>query len=195
MRLLYIAACLMLFTPVKAEVKPFSEFRGWDIDLYIYDSGEPYACLGSVSYKQSNTMLMVGFEKRGDDDLLTLSIWNEAWASIEQGKEYELEIEFPRDEWTLTGSGGEIDQLFFVQVQNILNEKAWGFIADFRKSLSMKVSIKGNLIGNFTLKGSSGMILDAWKCYKGQVQSFGDDPFSESPKSSKSKDVTDPFDI
>lgn len=195
MRLLYIAACLMLFTPVKAEVKPFSEFRGWDIDLYIYDSGEPYACLGSVAYKQSNTMLVVGFEKRGDDDLLTLSIWNEAWASIEQGKEYELEIEFPRDEWTLTGSGGEIDQLFFVQVQNILNEKVWGFIADFRKSLSMKVSIKGNLIGNFTLKGSSGMILDAWKCYKGQVQSYGNDPFSGSPKSSKSKDVTDPFDI
>lgn len=185
----------MLFTPVKAEVKPFSEFRGWDIDLYIYDSGEPYACLGSVSYKQSNTMLMVGFEKRGDDDLLNFSIWNEAWASIEQGKEYELEIKFPRDKWTLTGSGGEIDQLFFVQVQNILNEKAWGFIADFRKSLSMKVSIKGNLIGNFTLKGSSGMILDAWKCYKGQVQSYGNDPFSGSPKSSKSKDVTDPFDI
>jgi hypothetical protein len=39
------------------------------------------------------------------------------------------------------------------------------------------------------------MILDAWKCYKGQVQSYGNDPFSGSPKNSKSKDVTDPFDI
>ena len=67
LRLLHIAACLMLFTPVKAEVKPFSKFRSWDIDLYTYDSGKPYACLGSVSYKRSNTMLMVGFEKRGDD--------------------------------------------------------------------------------------------------------------------------------
>lgn len=196
MRLNLLTALLLTFgTAGYAETISYSNFGGWDIDVYTGDDDKPYGCLGYVQYEQSDTMIWIGFEKAGDKEIVSFSMANSAWSSIETGKEYELEVEFPKDDWTLSSTGASVDDFNMVQVRNVLKEKSWEFIADFRKSLSMKVSIQGNLIGNYTLKGTSGMIAQAWECYLEKVKPIGNDPFDAKPRNQNERNVSDPFDL
>ena len=196
MRLNLLTAFLLTFgTAGYAEVISYSTFGGWDIDVYIRDDNKPYSCLGYVKYKQSETAVWFGFEKIGDKDIVTFSLANSAWSSIETGKEYELKVKFPKDNWTLSATGASGDDFKMVEVKNLINEKSLEFIADFQKSLNMEVSIRGNLIGNYTLKGSRGMINEAWKCYSEKVKPIGNDPFDAKPRSQNEQNISDPFDL
>lgn len=185
---------LLLFfaSPAVSEVIPYSTFGSWDIDLYTGDDDVPTACRGYVRYNGSETSMLVGFAKSEEKDLFTLTILNDDWRSIERGKEYSLTIKFPnRSPWTLTtlGLADPDNDYFGVRLRNELNEKAWEFISDYRKSLNMKVDVEGNPIGGFKLKGTSGMLSEAWKCYQNKVVNAKKDPFSVGSKKS------DPFDI
>lgn len=196
MRLNLLTALLLTFgTAGYAEIISYSNFGGWDIDLYTGDDDKPYGCLGYVQYEPSDTMIWIGFEKDGDKELVSFSMANSAWSSIETGKEYELIVEFPKDDWTLSSTGTSLDDFNMVAVKNVLNEKSLEFIADFRKSVSMKVSIHGNLIGNYTLKGTSGMLAQAWECYSEKVKPIGNDPFNVKPRNQNERTVSDPFDL
>ncbi|MDB3912109.1 hypothetical protein N9381_10055 [Paracoccaceae bacterium] len=187
---------LVLAAPAFSEVKNFSKFRSWDIDIYSDENGRPNSCLGYASYIESGTVMLVGFRKRSDKEYFVLHIMNSSWKSIEEGKEYSIKIKFPnRSPWTIATNGLSNDDDFFgVSVENTLNDKAWEFISDYRKSLSMKVSVEGNNVGAFKLKGTSGMLSEAWKCFNSIVKPSQSDPFAPKSNASSSK-KSDPFDI
>lgn len=191
-----IFAILFLTTPtiVSSEVIEYKTFKGWEVDVYVDENDQPYACRGYMNY-EGGMSFSIGFMRGSDDEAgLSLRLWHESWKSIEEDKEYEITFEFPRREpWKLTADGlsSPKDDFYGVSMFYRLDDDSLSFIEDFRKTTSMRLYVDKNQIGRFSLKGTMGMMGLVSECYRKRVKSRYNDPFN----SSSSRDTNDPFDL
>jgi hypothetical protein len=178
-------------TAFAQESTSFSTYKGWDISYRENSDGDPFQCSGFTQY-EGGMGIFIGFERFTNGDGMFMNLAHKSWKSIEDGKEYEIKIEFPRrSPWTLKADGYTTSSGYFgVGMDYVFDDDVAEFISDFKKTTGMDISVQGNKIGSFTLKGSMGMMNEVARCFKQRVVEPSKDPFNSSSSSS-----SDPFDL
>ena len=125
---------------------------------------------------EDDTHLRVGFNPSADT--LYVMFLNEKWRSLEVGKEYEIEIDFGRnDHWNGVFVGGAFsDGDKFLFMDGVKSE----FVADFMKKTGIRISYEGRELSNLSLRGSYRAFLEALECQRMMGFQSTDDPFASS---------------
>ena len=108
-------ACLVSSAPASAaaDVIRWGSVSGWDI---MVDPSLGNGCFIYTQY-DAGTALRLGFSP--DDDEAYLMVGNKKWSSIEDGKEYQIQLKMDRDSpwkataamvWFARGSGATVVQ-------------------------------------------------------------------------------------
>jgi len=192
LRLLSIVSVASLATILpaqsKADVKSWKNVGGWDIGFYSTLPG----CLAYMPY-EGGTHFWIGFIKRDDNIRLEVALMDDAWKSIEAGKEYSVKVYFGDETpWTLEMSGRNyegspgLDFAF-----DASTEKAGRFIDEFMSETGMKWFYMNAMLGHYSLRGSRLAINEAAACQRSfnEALSGVSDPFGGSSGGANS----DPF--
>jgi hypothetical protein len=164
-------------TASQAEVTLWKRVSGWDVSFY---PGLP-GCLASVQYNRG-TSFFIGFIRRDRDLLLNVTLMDEAWRSIEAGKEYEVKIYFGDESpWTLNMLGERYGQFPGLDFSiSATADQADLFVEEFQRELYMEIFYAGVSLGKYTLKGTRAAFQETIRCqrsFNDAVTSVGD-PFS-----------------
>ncbi|SDJ16575.1 hypothetical protein [Lutimaribacter saemankumensis] len=185
---LIVALGTMLPTQTKAEVTSWKTVGDWDVDFY---SGLP-GCLASTNY-EGGTLFMIGFIKRDDKILLDVTLMDDAWASIENGKEYNVKVFFGDETpWTLEMTGRDFNGNPGLTFSfDASTEQSGQFAREFMKETEMKWYYRNTMLGHYSLRGSRQAFDTAVECQKSfhEAVSGLSDPFGGSSGNSN----TDPF--
>jgi len=183
-----VSIAVMLPAQAKAEVTLWKEVGTWDIDFY----SELPACLASVEY-EGGTLFMIGFIKRDNNILLDITLMDNAWESIEDGKEYSIKVYFGDETpWTLEMDGRDYNGypgLTFAF--DASTDQSGRFAQEFMRETGMKWYYNNVMLGNYTLRGSRQALDEAVACLKSfnEALSGVSDPFGGTSGGSNS----DPF--
>lgn len=158
---------------------------GWQI-LVDRTIGNSCFLVGSFV---GGTVFRIGFDALKDSAYVMVG--DDAWTSIEVGKEYDIEIQFDREPpWQVTAEAIDLGHPFLSAYT-----KQWDFIKEFKKKHSLSIKYKNKEIALLNLKGSSVAVDEMVRCQTvfskaGKKKSYSkNDPFrSGTPAKSR-----DPF--
>lgn len=166
----------MLAAPLKADVTSWKKVGGWDIGFYPNLPG----CLAYMPY-EGGTHFWIGFIRRDDDILLDVSLMDDAWRSIEAGKEYSVKVYFGDETpWTLEMSGRNYDGSPALNFTfDASTEQSGRFVNEFMRETGMKWYYNNAMLGHYSLRGSRQALDEAVACQKSfnEALSGVSDPF------------------
>lgn len=188
-----LSALFLSLTPVTstkalADVSEWKVVGNWNIDFYSNGPG----CGASTVYG-AETLFLIGLLKRDDDILLGVTIIDDAWESIEAGKEYAVKVYFGDETpWTLEMTGRDFSGspgLSFTFDSS--TEQSGLFAEEFTKETSMKWFYQNVMLGHYSLRGTRAAFEEIVACQKSfnEATSGVSDPFGGSSGSSN----PDPF--
>lgn len=161
-------------TTVGAQTSPlWKEVAGWDVrvDVSLADS-----CFIFRVY-EGMTILRVGFNKLAGNGYLMLG--DRDWASLEEGKNYDLVFQFDQEEpWV-----GEATAIAFHTLVGLwMNIDKAGFLREMAEQQVLEVRYRGKPIARLKLDGSYAALMEMATCQELADEARGDsDPFdSES---------------
>ena len=166
--------------------------NGWTV--YI-DPTLDYRCL-IQRYTNNGSDFRLGTIVLEEDAMAFLAMFNNKWASINQGEEFEISIKFDNDSPYAAGGIGvnEIEPGFMV---NITNEE---LVADFMLANTLSIFVNNKFIEEVDLKGTYNATEKLAECQDWTINTIesllaeeGTDPFSDTNKSLKNKKNRDPF--
>jgi hypothetical protein len=161
---------------------------GWDI---MIDPSLGNGCYIYTEY-DAGTVVRLGFSP--DDDEAYLMVGNAKWNSIQDGKDYDVQVRMDRDSpWYVTATGVQFDGLPFLMAETDDTD----FLLDFAKKNSLAVSYGGQTVTSLSLSGTYAAVSEMINCQE-QVNKRGGnssaDPFASSSSSNKSRSNSgDPF--
>jgi len=165
--------------PSKADVTQWKKVGGWDVGFYSNLPG----CLAYMPY-EGGTHFWIGFIKRDDNILLDVSLMDDAWQSIEAGKEYSVKVYFGDETpWTLEMSGKNYDGSPALNFAfDATTEQSGRFIDEFVRETGMKWYYRNAMLGHYSLRGSGLAIDEAVACQKSFNEAVAgvSDPFGGS---------------
>lgn len=177
------------FTALSDEVV-WEEFNRWTVSV---NSDFGYGC--TIGSKAQDPTLYVGFDN--SDGTAFVAFGNEKWRSIEEGKKYELEMDFDGNEFwgdTFIGMKNSTDTGILV----LWGEATTGStIHDWLRDLAMhhqlNIRYGDRSVGSISLRGTADAIRSLLECRQAttellQPEPDSADPFSDSPPSND-----DPF--
>lgn len=177
-----LALGLIAATSASAEVTKWKTVGGWDVSFYSEQAG----CLAMAQFTEGTTFF-IGFDTSGEAILMDITLIDDRWASLEEGKEYEITVQFGNESpWTLDMDArryGESPGLAILI--DASGEQATRFVDEFQRKSEMTWTYRGNQLGRFTLRGSRRAFDEAVACqksYNNAVQSVAD-PFAASTSS------------
>jgi hypothetical protein len=173
-------------TASAADAVRWGKVSGWDI---LVDTTSGNGCFIFTIY-DGGTALRLGFDAQEDDAYLMVG--NQKWASIEHGKDYEIEIRMDRDApWRATATGVDFDGLPLLMAST----DQPNFLIDFMKKNTLEVRFRNQSIATLSLKGTYAAVAEMLKC-QDYVDAHGvggrapyADPFASNGRSAAS----DPF--
>ena len=188
-KIVLAAAAASLLVPMSAfasDAVRWGKVSGWDI---LVDTTLGNGCFIFTIY-DGGTALRLGFDP--DEGGAYLMIGNGKWASIEDGKDYDIEIRMDRDSpWRATATGVDFDGLPLLMAST--DEP--NFVIDFMKKNTLQVRYQNQTIATLSLKGTYAAVAEMLKC-QDYVDAHGvagrapfADPFANGSRSS----VSDPF--
>lgn len=187
----FLALALLLIGPdgAYADVSKWKTVGTWDVSFYDKVPG----CLASASY-DGGISFFIGFELLDNKNLLRVSLANESWTSLENGKEYPIKVYFGDETpWNLEmgaelANGLPILNFWF----NASSEQSNLFLEEFQRELNMEWFFSGVSLGNLSLRGSKLAIDATLECQKSFIQAVSnvEDPFGNR----SNVDPSDPFD-
>ena len=192
--LLLITALFLTHGAAAADSVPWKEIKGWGVYM---DPTMGNGCYAATAY-DGGTFLRVGFNFLSPQPTIFVALGNADWKSLEEGKEYPLQIQFDRNPvWDAQATVFRIDDVNYL---GTTTEDA-NFLEEFGRKLSMKATFKGREVAHLRLNGSSTAVKEILACQaavtglagaqKGQ-QADPKDPFSDAPQS---KSASDPFEL
>jgi hypothetical protein len=156
----------------------------WDVRIDRTLNG----CFMMAVYEKG-TVLRVGFNP--SERNFYMMVANEEWRSLENGKDYDLELQFDRQApWTAEATGLQMDDL----VTLVVTFDDVEFIDELARKQSLYVRYRGAQIANLTLRGSYAAVQETIRCQE-QINSTPrgapgpTDPFAVGTP----KRVSDPF--
>lgn len=172
----------------KGEVTLWKNVGDWDVSFYSNSPG----CFAYMYY-EGGTSFWLGFIKRDDDILLEVSLMDDAWKSIEAGKEYSVKVYFGDETpWTLEMSGKDFDGSPALSYAfDASTEQSGLFLDEFIRETGMKWYYRNAMLGHYSLKGSRQAMNETVDCQRSFNEAVAgvSDPFGGSSGGSNS----DPF--
>jgi hypothetical protein len=164
----------------------WGKVSGWDV---MIDPTLGNGCFIYTLY-DAGTELRLGFDP--DNGEAYMMVGNAKWGSIEEGKDYDIEVKMDRDSpWLATATGANMGGLPILWAST--DEP--NFLVDFAKKKGLQVIYQGKTIASLNLSGTYAAVSEMLKC-QDQVDKFGignrrADPFASS--SNRSSGSSDPF--
>jgi hypothetical protein len=182
-RLGLAAALLALATPAAADVVHWKDVSGWDISFYSSDQG-----CSAYTVFEGGISFYLGLATDADTIYLSIYMTSPDWHSIEDGKSYDVAVQFGRRApWNLD-MAGHADQngTSLTFMHDATEDDAQRFVNEFMRETRMEWSYLGNSLGVLSLRGSSRAFQEAIACTESYLQATGAaDPFASG--------ATDPF--
>lgn len=189
----FIASICMLIAASGAavsqskEVIKWKKVGPWEIRV---DRTLNYGCFLQAAY-QGGTDLRFGFSHLASQAFILIA--DPDWASLEDGKDYPLEIQFDKKPlWSGDASGFRFSGV--VALLMAIPTKQVDFFSEFARSHTIYISYKGKTVANLNLKGSYAAIQELLRCQKNmQAIKSADtertsDPFATRQTSTRQKD-------
>lgn len=178
---LAIAGALALAQPAAADTILWKEVSGWDISFYPGAEG----CQAFVTF-EADTSFFIGFDGTENQLSLDVTLLDQKWSSLEDGKEYDITVKFGNESpWNVSMTGlilGDYPGL------NILidagSDQAALFVEEFQRETRMEWSYQGTSLGRFTLRGSRRAFNEVIACQQSyhKAKSGQSDPFATGKK-------------
>jgi hypothetical protein len=189
MRALRSAAitALLAFTSVSAtaqDVVKWAEVGGWPV---IVDRTIGDGCFTYMEYN-NGTVLRIGFNRSASQAYILIA--NQAWTSLEVGKEYDLRLIFGRAEpWD--GPATAVD---FNGVTALwMNFTSVDVILEFMQKQGVQIWYSNRMVDHLSLKGSFAAFSEVLRCQEAMnARPSPTDP-SKDPFSGQPNQVSDPF--
>lgn len=180
-----LAASLVVTPALAQDTTDWGTVGDWYIGI---DSTLANSCFALNEY-DDGTVLRIGLDMSAEDDRWYIMFGNDRWASIEEGGDYDVALQFDREpEWTAGATGvnmgGDVNFLY-VFGSDI------DFFDEFVRKNALTLFYDGSSIAKLSLAGSAratGAMLD---CQEAQVSAPAADPFAGKKK--KSRTGVDPF--
>ena len=152
---------------------------GWDISFYPASEG----CQAFALFEE-DTAFFIGFDNTGGELSLDITLLDERWNSIRDGKEYSIKAKFGNESpWTLNMDGVRIDDFPGLNMMIDANsDEADLFIDEFQRETSMSWSFGNSSLGRYTLRGSRRAFNEVVACQRSYLQALdsNSDPFATS---------------
>jgi len=163
---------------------------GWDISFYPNSEG----CQAFALFEE-NTAFFIGFDNTDDVLALDVTLLDQRWESLQDGKEYSVTLNFGDETpWTLEMDGVKTDDYPGLNIMiDASSDEADLFIDEFQRETRMVWKFQGAELGRYTLRGSRRAFDEVIACQRSYFEALGasqgSDPFATSGKSKgKSKD-------
>lgn len=171
----------------QAETIDWKTVGGWDISFYPASEG----CQAFALFEE-DTAFFIGFDNTDNTLALDVTLLDQRWSSIEDGKEYAVKLHFGNETpWTLNMDGVQLDGYPGLNILiDASSDEADLFIDEFQRETRMEWSYEGNRLGRYTLRGSRRAFDEVIACQKSYFEAVQtqSDPFSASGTKKK-----DPF--
>lgn len=168
-----------------AEAIDWKTVGGWDISFYPSSEG----CQAFALFEE-DTAFFIGFDNSNDQLALDITLLDERWSSIQDGKEYSVSLHFGNESpWTLEMDGVQIDDFPGLNIMiDAGSDEADLFVDEFQRETRMEWYFGNNLLGRYTLRGSRRAFDEVIACQRSYFEALEtqSDPFAAS--SSKKKD-------
>jgi len=168
-----------------AETIDWKTVGGWDISFYPSSEG----CQAFALFEE-DTAFFIGFDNSGDSLLLDVTLLDERWNSIQDGKEYSVSLHFGNESpWTLEMDGVQMDDFPGLNIMiDAGSDEADLFVDEFQSETKMEWYFGNNLLGRYTLRGSRRAFNEVIACQRSYFEALEtqSDPFATS--GSKKKD-------
>ena len=164
----------------------WGQVSGWDI---LIDTTLGNGCFIFTVY-DGGTALRLGFDP--DEDDAYLMVGNQKWASIQHGKDYDIEIRMDRDApWVATATGVDFDGLPLLMAST----DQPNFLIDFMKKNTLQVRYQNQTIASLSLRGTYAAVAEMLKCqdYVDAHGIGGRAPFADPFANSGRGTASDPF--
>lgn len=177
--LLITVLVLLTASTADAEVTRMSEVAGWTLYLETDESDPDFvpSCFISAEYEE-DTSLRFGFLSWSDSINAYIVVSNRDWQSIEDGKSYEIEVEFGETgAWNADASGTNIDGRPGLMIL-LGSDNLADFMTEFMEQHYVVIRYEGKEIERMGLEGTykGGELLLECQQYMEQKAS---DPFSK----------------
>ncbi|WP_368413406.1 hypothetical protein [Dongia sp.] len=186
-RELLAGACLLVFVAQSNTAAAQETIKWADVgDWTVYIDRTVAGCFTAGIFN-GGTLFRIGLDSENQNGYLLVG--NDAWRSLEVGKEYELVFQFgTADPWRGEGTAINMDgsTLIMVPFRN------YDLLLEFMKKHNVSISYRGSQIDNLNLRGSYAAFLEVINCQAaidGKGASSGSDPFSSGGASN----ANDPF--
>lgn len=185
---LLTAILLLASTPAlaqNAETANWGEVKGWTIGV---DFTVGNGCFIVTDFEDGTTFRL-GFDKASGGAYM--AVGNAAWASIEDGKEYDIQVQMDRARpWYATATGGKLDDKPVL----IATTDEANFVVEVMRKKGIKVTYEGQVIANLSLYGTSAAVAEMVRCQdemdrNGGPRNAGADPFAKPG----AQPASDPF--
>lgn len=171
-----------------AEVVLWKHVQNWSV--YV-DRTTGDTCFAGVVF-DDGTVFRFGFLEPGSQTALYAAIGNPNWQSIEQGKDYELYLQFDNAQsWRAPARATQIDGVPFLFV----GTSEVDFVEELMRKHYLKVHYDGRNILSLSLQGSYAALQEMGMCettiseYRTSGSATSGDPF----KTERASNKTDPF--
>jgi hypothetical protein len=152
-----------------SDVTIWKKISGWTV---IRDYTLAGNCAMYTEFEKG-TALRIGFTK-SDFKSSYILIGNAKWESLEEGKDYDLMVEFDSlGGWNLPTTGQKLRGVVFLR-GDFADNKFWD---EFLQAKSMNVDFKGKPVASLALSGTKEAIREVLLCQKAKPGNQ-DDPFS-----------------
>lgn len=165
------------------------DVKGWYLGV---DRSIGGGCFMYGSY-DGGTFLRFQFNPEGRN--MELLVGNEKWASLEEGKLYEIAITFGKKEpWT-----GEATATIFADMPTLVmgipfeDDRAYNFTEELRRTSGVKIAYQGRVIEGLELSGSFAAVAELLECQSAVMSMEDEGGESDDPFSSSSQSGEDPF--
>lgn len=179
MRFTFLAAGIIAAAPAMAisETSNWKSVGGWDISFYSNLPG----CLAYTSYEEG-TSFFIGFMLDDDALLIDVTLMDDRWESIEEGKEYNVKVHFGDETpWSMEMTGKDYSGTPGLNVAiDVESDQAELFAEEFQRETGMKWTYGDTTLGNYTLRGSRAAFQETISCQQSfnEAVSNASDPFS-----------------
>lgn len=161
-----------------ADTIDWKKISGWDISFYPGSAG----CQAFAQF-EAGTAFFIGFDNNSDVLALDVTLLDNHWTSIEDGKDYPIEVQFGNESpWTMNMNGVVMDGYPGLNIMiDAASDEASLFVDEFQRKTSMEWRYGTVTLGRYTLRGSRRAFDEVIACQRSYLDAMSpNDPFAAS---------------